>query len=304
MTVGTRGSRMSRIQTDMIVQKLKELLPDADIEIKVIRTIGDLITQKPLFMFERKGIFEREIDRAVTRGEVDFAVHSLKDVPTTIPQKTVIVAVPERGSPHDVLVSRDGLGLKDLPEGAVIGTSSPRRMAQTRYVRPDLKVRPIRGNVDTRVKKLERGWYDALILAEAGLRRLGLQDRITERLSLEDFTPAPGQGALAVIANKDNKGVVDILKQLNHQPSMAAALAERAFIRAVGGGCKVPLGALAQSKGDKLSLFASVLSPDGSARVQASNVGDLSSPEDLGLKVAQEVLKLGGGELVQRGKRV
>lgn len=300
LTVGTRGSNLSLAQTDRVIQKLKEKIPDLEIEVKVIKTTGDRITHKPLLLIKEKGIFEKDIDKAVLRKEVDFAVHSMKDVPTIQPPKTIIVAVPEREPPYDTLVSRKGLRLKDLPSGTIVRTGSPRRTAQLHYVRPDLRAESIRGNVDTRVRKLKQGLYDVLILAEAGLQRLNMQDNITERLLLEDFTPAPGQGALAVVAREDNKRVNEVLKLVNHWPSMAAVLAERAFVRKIGGGCKVPLGAIAQVKNGALSLYASVLSPDGKTKIQTSKVGDLTSPEELGLKVAQEILTLGAGNIIQR----
>lgn len=177
-------------------------------------------------------------------------------------------------------------------------------MAQLRRVRPDLKVKSIRGNVDTRVRKLKQGLYDAIILAEAGLQRLNMQDCITERLSLKDFTPAPGQGALAVVAREDNRKVIEVLKWVNHQPSMASVLAERAFIRKIGGGCKVPLGAIAQVQNNELSLHASVLSPDGKTKIQTSKVGDPASPEELGFKVAQEILVIGAASLIRRWRNL
>jgi hydroxymethylbilane synthase len=304
LTVGTRGSKLSLIQTNIVIQKLREKVPELEIEVKVIRTTGDQITRKPLVSIKEKGIFEKEIDKAVLRGEIDFAVHSMKDVPILQPPKTTIVAVPERESPYDVLVSKDGLRLKDLPNEALVGTGSPRRMAQLRRVRPDLKVKSIRGNVDTRVRKLKQGLYDAIILAEAGLQRLNMQDCITERLSLKDFTPAPGQGALAVVAREDNRKVIEVLKWVNHQPSMASVLAERAFIRKIGGGCKVPLGAIAQVQNNELSLHASVLSPDGKTKIQTSKVGDPASPEELGFKVAQEILVIGAASLIRRWRNL
>jgi hydroxymethylbilane synthase len=303
LIVGTRGSNLSLIQTDRVVKKLKKEISDLEIEVKVIKTTGDLITTKPLLLIKEKGIFEKEIDKAVLRGDVDFAVHSMKDVPAIYP-KTLIVAVPERESPYDALVSREGMKLKDLPSGSTVGTGSPRRKAQLHYERPDLKVESIRGNVDTRVKKLKQGLYDAVILAEAGLQRLNMQDTITERLPFEKFTPAPGQGALAIVARENNETINEVLRRVNHWLSMAAVLAEKAFVRKIGGGCKVPLGAIAQVKNGALSLYASVLSPDGKTKIQASKVGDLASPEELGLKVAQETLMLGAGNLIQHWREL
>jgi len=304
LTVGTRGSRLSLIQTGIVIQKLREEIQELEIEVKIIKTTGDKITRKPLVSIKEKGIFEKEIDRSVLRGDVDFAVHSMKDVPIIQPPKTIIVAVPERESPYDALVSREGLKLKDLPSKAVIGTGSPRRIAQLRRVRHDLKVKSIRGNVDTRVRKLKQGVYDAIILAEVGLQRLNMQDYITERLSLEDFTPPPGQGALAVVAREDNEKVVEILKRINHPPSMASVFAERAFVSEIGGGCKVPLGAFAQVENNMLSLYASVLSPDGKAKIQTLKVGDPASPVELGFKAAREILEMGAASLIQRWRNL
>ncbi len=295
---GSRGSKLSIIQTEIVIQALRQAFPDISIETEIIKTTGDRITQKPLYLIKKKGVFEREIDVAVLRGNVDFAVHSLKDVPTTLPPKTAIMAVPERQSPNDVLVSRAGLSLRDLPSGAVVGTSSPRRMAQLLNRRPDLRVMSVRGNVETRVAKLEKGPYDAIVLAEIGLQRLGLQDKITEHLSLEEFTPAPGQGALAVVANEEKRDVVEMLKRINHPPSMAATFAERALAREVAGGCKVPLGAHARVEGGRLILQASVLSPDGKVRIQASGSGDASSPDEVGRRVFRSMLELGVSELL------
>lgn len=299
LVVGTRGSRLSLIQTDIVIQKLRKEIPNLEIEVKMIKTTGDRITRKPLLLIKEKGIFEKDIDQAVLRGDVDLAVHSMKDVPTIQPPEILIVAVPRRGSPYDVFISREGLRLKDLPSGAVIGTGSPRRAAQLHRVRPDLKVEPIRGNVDTRVRKLRQGLYDGVILAEAGLQRLNMQDCITEHLLLEDFTPAPGQGALAVVAREGDK-VIEALTRVNHWLSMAEVLAERAFVRKIGGGCKVPLGAIARGQNDTLSLCASILSPEGKEKIQTSEVGDLASPEVLGLKVAQEMLEIGARDLIRR----
>lgn len=304
LTVGTRGSRLSLIQTDIVIQKLRKEIPNLEIEVKRIKTTGDRITRKPLLLIKEKGIFEKDIDAAVLRGDVDFAVHSMKDVPTIQPPKTLIVAVPQRGSPYDVFISREGLRLKDLPSGAVIGTGSPRRAAQLHRVRPDLKVEPIRGNVDTRVRKLRQGLYDGVILAEAGMQRLNMQDCITEHLLPENFTPAPGQGALAVVAREGNRKVVEALARVNHWLSMAEVLAERAFVRKIGGGCKVPLGAIARAQNGTLSLCASILSPDGKEKIHTSEFGDLASPEALGLKVAQEMLEIGARDLIRRWREV
>lgn len=300
LTVGTRGSRLSLIQTEDVIQKLREENSEIEMEVQVIRTTGDKVTSKPLISIKDKGIFEKEIDKAVLRGDVDIAVHSMKDVPTIRPPKIIILAVPERESPYDALVSREGLKLKALPNKAIIGTGSPRRKAQVLHMRSDIKVKHIRGNVDTRVRKLDEGFYDAIILAEAGLQRLDMQDCITQRLSLEDFTPAPGQGALAVVGRQDDKKVIEVLKPINHWPSMASVLAERSFVKEIGGGCRVPLGAFAEVRNNRLLLHASVLSPEGKTKIQTSEVGDPTSPDELGSKVAQKLMNTGATSLIQR----
>lgn len=299
ITVGTRGSKLSLIQTKTVIQQLKTAFPDLAVEMKVIKTTGDRVARKPLPLIKAKGIFEKEIDRAVLNGRVDFAVHSMKDVPTIQPPGTLIVAVPKRVSPYDVLVSKDNMKLKELPPGAVVGTCSPRRKAQVNHLRPDLKVEPIRGNVDTRISKLKEGLIDAVVLAEAGLQRLKMQGCITERLPPKDFTPAPGQGALAVIAREDNTDAINLLKRVNHPSSMAETLAERTFIRELWGGCQVPVGALGRTNWPILTLYASILSPNGKVKMNVSQGGDIRSPEWLGMRVAHRIRHQAGGLIEQ-----
>jgi len=300
LTVGTRGSKLSLIQTSSVIQKLKQSYPNLKIETKIIRTTGDKILDKSLLEIKRRGIFEKEIDNAIARGEIDFAVHSMKDVPIEQHSKIAIVAVPKREAPNDALVSRERLKLAELPSNSVVGTGSPRREAQIRRVRPDLKVKPIRGNVDTRVRKLELGFYDAIIVAEAGLHRLNMSDLVSERLSLEDFTPGSGQGALAVVARRNRDDVIEILKSINYISSMAEVLSERAFIKRIGGGCKVPIGAVARTKGNALSLYGSILSSDGRTKLHAKQIGHINAPEELGIKVAEEIQRLGANHLNSR----
>jgi len=299
LIVGSRGSKLSLLQTESVIHQLKKAFPALEVEVKIIKTLGDRMTRKPLLQIKEKGIFEKEIDEAVLRGEVDFAVHSMKDIPTTQPPGLVIAAIPKRESPYDVLVSNANVPLKKLPPGSIVGTCSPRREAELYHVRPDLKVKPVRGNVDTRVRKLRKGLYDAIILAEAGLHRLNMEDCITERLSLEDFTPAPGQGALAVVAREDDERTISLLKHVNHQPSMIEITAERALIKEIGGGCKIPLGAIARVHGNKLSLKACILSPDGKIRIRTSQNGSVDSPEEVGVKAAHDLLKRGADDLIR-----
>ncbi len=300
LVVGTRGSRLSLIQTDCVVRNIKEKFPDLSIKTKVIETIGDKMSDKPLLSIKEKGIFEKNIDRAIIKGEIDFAVHSMKDVPTIRQFETAIVAVPERKSPYDVLVTHDELGLNELPTGSIIGTGSPRRKAQLNHLRPDLKVKSIRGNIDTRVKKLLQGQYDAIILAEVGLQRLNFEGRLFKRLSLKDFTPSPGQGALAVVARSDRDDIMGFLKSINHVPSMIETQCERVFTKDVGGGCKVPIGAIARVNDGILSLYTSLHSLDGRIKVDASDIGDMNTPEELGKKVAKKIRRAGGEALLSK----
>ncbi len=299
LLVGTRGSKMALIQTSFVVGKLVRLASELKIETKIIKTTGDMMPDEPLLHIKEKGIFEKEVDRAVVEGKADFAVHSMKDVPVLEDSEVEIVAVPQRDPPNDAFVSKLYRTLSELPAGCEVGTGSPRREAQLRRIRPELVVKPVRGNVDTRVKKLEQGLYDALILAEAGLRRLGLDTCYIEPLSMEDFTPSPGQGALAVVARRDSEAVAT-LKMVNHPTSMAEIVAERAFIREMGGGCKVPMGAVARSMGNRLSLLATILSPDGKEKIQAIQDGLLSSAEHVGVTLAEKMRELGSEDLVRR----
>src|SRR6266516_416139 len=279
----------------MVVEKIRRSNPGVEIERKIITTSGDVDRTTPLFSLSQKGIFEKEVDQAVLEGKVDFAVHSMKDVPTLLSAKLTVASVPERGATGDVLVSKGGKLLKELRDGKTVGTSSLLRAAQLRRLRPTLRADPIRGNVDTRVEKVERGEYDAVILAEAGLARLGMMDRVAERLSLDDFIPAPGQGSLAVIARRDNSRLIDILKTVEHSSSRAEAITERELVSVMEGGCKVPLGALASANRDTVQLTAAIFSIDGKERLVAKKTG-----------LAQHAVKVGksvGGELLEKGAK-
>ena len=283
----------------MVVETLKKHNPNVDVEIRTIQTTGDRLESAPLQQISGKGVFEKEIDEAIVSGEVDFAVHSMKDVPAEQPKGLTIAAVPERAPPNDALVSRSLSKLRDLPEGATVGTSSPRRIAELLRARPDLKALPIRGNVDTRIRKLDAGSYDAIILAEAGITRLSMQNRIVERLPIEHFTPAPGQGLLAVVARGDRKDVLRVLEPVNDPKSWAEAVAERAFMNGVGGGCKIPLGAFAQVHGETLRLLGSVITPDGTRRIDVNDEGNVRSADAVGRAAAHKILEMGAGEIVK-----
>ncbi|MCW4022751.1 MAG: hydroxymethylbilane synthase [Candidatus Bathyarchaeota archaeon] len=296
-TVGTRGSELSLMQTNNVLKHLQSLNPGVEFQVKVIKTFGDKDQSQSLFALDRKGIFEKEIDQAIENEEVDFAVHSLKDVPILEHSETTIAAIPKRNSPHDVLISKDNISFAELPQGAVIGTSSLRRMSQVKNLRSDLQIKPIRGNVDTRIKKVNKGEFDAVIVAEAGLNRLGLQNKITERFSLEQFSPSAGQGALALAAKQGNESVIEILESINHTPSQAEITAERSLVLGLEGGCRVPIGTIGRANGNKLTFFACVFSLDGQTKIISSSTGALEDAQLLGKKVAKNLIQQGAKEL-------
>ena len=239
------------------------------------------------------------MDEAVLSGEATFAVHSMKDLPMETPEGLVVAAVPERAPPRDALVSIKYKSLADLPHGAVIGSASPRRKAQVLFKRGDLDVQLIRGNVDTRIQKMRDGEYDAVILAESGIIRMGKEDVITELLTLEDFTPSACQGALAIVARADNKEAIEALGKITESDAWTATLAERAFMTTVGGGCKTPVGVIVKVN-EGLELMSSVLAPDGSVRFQYTKKGPVDDPEGFGHEAALDMLDQGGAKLIER----
>jgi hydroxymethylbilane synthase len=296
--VGTRGSRLAIAQTEIALGALRKAHPGSRFEVVTISTKGD-VDKRPLFTMDEKGIFEKEVNEAVKKGDVDFAVHSLKDIPSDLSDELTVACIPKRANPNDVLVNEKGQKLEDLAPGAVVGTSSLRRAVQLAKQRPDLNVRPIRGNVETRVKKVISGEYDAVVLAEAGLTRIGMKDVIVERFGVRDFVPAPGQGAIAIVCRRDNKKLISMLKAIEDPRSRAEVLAERALIKKVEGGCRFPLGAVAITSDSKLTLYASVFSADGSKNIKVKQVGRASEPEKLGDKVADQLVKRGALEMAE-----
>jgi len=271
----------------------------------VITTAGDADQRTPLFSLDQKGIFEKEIDQAVLDGRVDFAVHSMKDIPVIDENGRLLIAsVPARSSAADVLVSKGDTLLKDLRKGSKVGTSSLLRVAQLRRARPDLNPEPIRGNVETRIQKVDKGEFDAVVLAEAGLARLGITGRISESLPIEDFMPAPGQGAIAVVARGDNLKVVDMLKSIEHSPTRAEIEAERELVRILEGGCKVPVGALARAQGDKIRIAACIFSIDGSEKLRSERSGHVQEGVLLAREMGEELIEKGAKKIVQGWRTV
>jgi hydroxymethylbilane synthase len=296
--VGTRGSRLAIAQTEIALVALRKAHSQVRFEVIPISTKGD-VDKRPLFTLDEKGIFEKEVNEAVKQGDVDFAVHSLKDIPSDLSDDLSVACIPKRASPNDVLVTDNGQKLKDLVPGSVVGTSSLRRAVQLTKTRPDLNVRPIRGNVETRVKKVISGEYDAAVLAEAGLARLGMKDVIAQRFSIRDFVPAPGQGAIAIVCRRDHTKLAGMLQQIEDRHSRTAVLAERALIRKIEGGCRFPVGAVAINKDDKITLYASVFSADGKQSIHVKKIGRASKPEELGSTVANMLVKQGAMDLAQ-----
>ncbi len=301
LRLATRKSPLARWQAEWVAR----LLQQAGYRTKLVfvTTQGDRQQRAPIARLGRQGVFTREIQQAVLDGRADAAVHSLKDLPTEPVSGLVLAAVPQRGPVQDVLVSRQGATLEELPSGAVIGTGSLRRRAQLLRRRQDLKFVPLRGNVDTRLRKLRQQECDALVLAEAGLQRLELQQHITQRLPLSWVLPAVGQGAVGVECRRDDDATRGILARIDDPATHQAVLAERAMLRTLRGGCLAPVAALARVLHDRLSLQAMVLSHDGSRALQANLSGEPQEAESLGRQAAGELLDQGAAELIAQARQ-
>ena len=293
-TVGTRHSRLALEQTETVVNSLMKIRRQTHINILKINSSGDLY-DRPHYTFDSKGIFDKEIDQAVINGSADFAVHSAKDIPTELFSDLVLASVPIRSSVNDVLIHRNGLKLRELPNGAVVGTSSLRRAVQLLRMRPDLRVKPIRGNIETRIKKVEVGAYDAIVLAQAGLDRLRLTGYITERFDVINFVPAAGQGALALVCRRDRPDLLSFLKLIEDPRSRAELEAERNLLSVVEGGCKFPVGvvALSSKRPNLLTLNAKVFSADGSDQIFVTEKGRIEEARSIGIKAGQRLLDKG-----------
>jgi hydroxymethylbilane synthase len=297
--IGTRKSKLALAQSQWVRQRLEETYPGIRVELVKITTTGDKILDSPLARVGGKGLFVKEIEEALLRGEIDIAVHSMKDLPFQIPEGLEILAYPIREDIRDALVSPQGSHLDELPEGGVVGTSSLRRTCQLLRLRPDLRVVPIRGNVDTRLKKLETEGLSAILLAMAGIKRLGLHLPGMVPLSPERFYPALGQGALAVEGPKDNKRLKELLSPLNHKDTELSIRAERAFLETVEGGCQVPMGGYTEVDKDELIFHAMILDEKGKEVVVAQKRGPKDHCEALGRELAHEILGRGGREVIQ-----
>lgn len=293
--VGARGSGLSLAQTNWVISELRKVNPDSEYEIKPIITKGDT-DSRPLFTIDQKGIFEKEIDRAVALKEVDFAVHSLKDVPSELDDGLIIASVPKREVVNDVFISSDGSTLENIKSGAVIGTSSLRRAVQVSRKRPDVTVKPIRGNIETRIKKASGENYDAIVLAQAGISRLGVDVKFTP-LSIDDFSPSPGQGAIAIVARSDDAEIILMLKKIEDADSRLEIEAERALSDYIDSGCRFPLGAYAKSVGSEMILTVTAFSVDGKQSLQINKTGVKDDPMSLGKSAGEELREKGVNDL-------
>jgi|Deesub1362B_J571_1020462.scaffolds.fasta_scaffold04197_3 hydroxymethylbilane synthase len=305
IVIGTRGSKLALFQANLVKSLLYKHNPDLRIEIKIIKTKGDVILDSPLAKIGDKGLFTKEIEMALLTGEIDLAVHSLKDLPTRLPEGLRIGAVLEREDPRDAFVSFRHNKFSELPENAVLATSSLRRRATLLHYRPDLNIVDVRGNVDTRLRKLKENGWDGMILAAAGLRRLGLTEVIRELLSAEQFLPAVGQGALAVEIREDDSSTLSEIAPLHHEATYSAVLAERAFLRRLEGGCQIPIGAHATADGGHVILRGFVADLSGQNYFSGEQTGPAELAEEIGTRLAEQLLNQGAEavlkELLQRG---
>lgn len=306
IVIGTRGSKLALWQAEWVANKLKALEPGLEVELRKIKTTGDKILDVPLAKIGGKGLFVKEIEEALLREEVDIAVHSMKDVPTVLPEGLAIVAICERESPRDAFVSRSGpdgtplySGLKALPQGATVGTSSLRRICQIKYLRHDLNIVPLRGNLDTRLRKLDEGQFDAIILAEAGMKRLGLAGRITDVLGPELVIPAIGQGAIGIEAKLDRVELVSLIKRLDHHETRLCVEAERAFLERLEGGCQVPIACYARRVNGLVQIDALVGDLEGRRLIRGQKRTSPEAAVKEAVALAEELLGRGAKEILE-----
>ena len=300
VTIGTRGSQLALWQANWVKAAIQNDHPGVPVELAIIKTKGDKILDVPLAKVGGKGLFVKEIEEALLDGRIDLAVHSMKDMPAEIPAGLHIGAIPRREEPRDVLVSRANLPLERLPHGARIGTSSLRRAAQLRHVRPDLTIVPLRGNLDTRLRKLETEALDAIVLAAAGIRRLGLADRITQTLDAATMLPAVGQGALCIETRDRDPRIATVVQPMNDPVTHQAVLGERAFLNRLEGGCQVPIAGHGRIDAHEYTLTGLVCDVDGSQQIKRTHTGPPSLSEQIGRELAEALLAEGAGEILER----
>jgi len=300
IVIGSRGSQLARWQANWVKSELERLHDNVDIDIRIIATSGDIIQDVPLAKIGGKGLFVKEIEEALLANEIDLAVHSMKDVPMELPTELGISVITKRENPLDALISKNGEKLADLPQGATIGTSSLRRSSQLLKYRGDFKIHPLRGNVDTRLRKVEEGKYDAILLASAGLNRLGWANRITEEISHDILLPAMGQGALGIETRLDDTKIYDLISTLNHEQTHYAVSAERSLVDRLDGGCQVPIGAYARVEKGLITLKGLVASLDGEIIYKLENVGPVDDAINIGQELGAQLLKMGANEILEK----
>ncbi len=298
LRIGSRGSRLALWQAAFIRSLIENKFPKIKIELSQIRTTGDKNLDLPLSKIGGKEVFVKEIEEALLRDEIDVAVHSMKDLPTFLPEGLVIGAAAQRHDPRDALVSNRDIKLYELPKGAKVGTSSLRRQAQILHLRPDLQIVPLRGNVDTRLRKLKTEGLDSVVLALAGLERMGFKNEVTEPFSIHVLVPAPGQGTVAVECREDDVEVTRILSEINHEDSGITASAERAFLEGIGGSCEIPVGCYAMIKEDRIKILGLIASPDGREMIREEIEGPLKNHKATGRELARRILEQGGRKIL------
>jgi len=296
--VGSRQSQLAMWQTNHVVDILKAKLPEYDFQIVPIKTKGDKILDVALAKIGDKGLFTKELELAILNGDVDFAVHSMKDLPTVLPEGLQITAMTKRHDPRDVLLAKHNYSFRELPRGARIGTSSLRRKAQLLNIRPDLQILDLRGNLNTRMKRMDTENYDAIILAAAGVERLGWQDKITEKLDYQICLPAVGQGSIGIETRGNDQEIYKIVRLANDRDTELCITAERALLKSLEGGCQIPIGAVAEIGDTQLTLTAMVGSLDGKVLVRDSLTGDLTEPEKIGLELAKLLKEQGADKIL------
>lgn len=299
IAIGTRGSRLALAQTEQIVEALRKFTAELRYEIVTIRTRGDEMDDVGRSAVEGKRLFTREIEESLIRGEIDIAVHSMKDLTAELPRGLTIAAVPPRADPRDALISRSNATFQQLPKGARVGTSSPRRRAQLLAARRDLEILEMHGNVDTRLRKLARGDYDAVVLAAAGLVRLGLEGHATEFLPTDVMLPAVGQGALAIQCREDDDAVRDLVSHVDDKQTRRAIDAERSFARRLGASCRLPIAAYAKIESANLTIDGMVADPSGHTVIRDRIVSDYADPERIGEELAEALLSQGAASLLE-----
>jgi len=300
ITIGTRGSQLALWQANWVKDAVNRHHPELTVELVIIKTKGDKILDVPLAKVGGKGLFVKEIEEALLDGRIDLAVHSMKDMPADIPSGLCIGAIPEREEPRDVLITRNRLPLDGLRRGARVGTSSLRRSAQLLRARPDITIVPLRGNLDTRLKKLESGSMDAIVLAAAGVRRLGLADRITQILDGSVMLPAVGQGALCLEIKESDPRIAPVVAVLDHLPTRQVVIGERAFLKRLEGGCQVPIAGHGVIDKKGYTLTGLVCDVDGSHQIKQSQTGPETQSEQIGLELAETLLAMGAGKILER----